>query len=209
MKRNIDICSDLITPRVALSLIPAFKSAYGMAAYTADTIDFLGGELKEQILPHLKNWAVEYELHRRCAEGIIPFDSSFALNSRKNHRHLELRRDGFVLTVSQTPHIHSMPRECIFRNDHNLDGQLIMEGCGLDDLEGNGDVYAILTHGQGSATPGFVLCGIPNVNMTYWSQHVNLLSAVRDIAIVDESPVNDDIQLDFRDVAKSRIKEAQ
>lgn len=209
MKRNIDIRSDLITPRIALSLIPAFKSAYGMAAYTADTIDFLGGELRDQIMPHLKNWAVEYELHRRCVEGIIPFASSYVQNSRKNHQHIELRKDGFVLTVSQTHRIHSIPRECVFRNDYNLDGQLVMDGCGFEDPEVAGDVYAILTHGQGVATPGFVLCGIPNTNMTFWTQHVNLFNAIRGINIVDDSPVNEDIKLDFRDAVKRRAKEAQ
>lgn len=208
MKRNIDICSDLITPSIALSLIPAFKSAYGMASFAAETIDFLGGGLGEQIMPHLKNWAVEYELHRRSVEGIIPFECSIVPNSRKNHRHIELRRNGFVLTVSQTHGIHSMPRECVFRNDHNLDGQIALEGFCSNSTEYDKEIYAILTHGQGTSAPAFILCGIPNKGMTLWAQHINLYSVISGISIVDKLPVTDDIKLDFRDKAKEHAKEA-
>lgn len=207
MKRNIDICSDLMTPRIALSLVPAFKAAYGMASFAADTIDFLGGALREQIIPHLKNWAVEYELHRRSIEGIIPFDCTIVQNSRKNHRHIELHRDGFVLTVSQTHTLYSLPRECVFRNDHNLDGQIALEGFDADAGESSGEIYAILTHGQGSFAPAFIACGIPNPNMTAWAQHVNLYNIIHGITLLDESPVTDDIKLDFRNKAKKQAKE--
>lgn len=210
MKRHIDIRSDLITPRVAMSLLPVFTASYNMATFASDTIDFCGGELRDQILPHLKNWAVEYELHRRSTEGIIPFTSSMVYNSKKNHKHLELRRNGFVLTVSQTHTIKSMPRDCVFRNDHCTDGQLALKGFGLLDEEAEEkEIYAILTHGWASESPSFVLCGIPNPGLTAWDQHVDLISMIRDIHIIDTSPVTEDIKLDFRDSIKERSKEIQ
>ncbi len=61
MAQNINLASEIITPRVAMALLPAFTSAYALAEEAAETFDFLGGSLKRQILPHLKNWAVEYE----------------------------------------------------------------------------------------------------------------------------------------------------
>lgn len=206
MKKTIDICSDLITPRIALSLIPAFKAAYGMASFAADSVDFLGGALREQIMPHLKNWAVEYELHRRSVEGIIPFDCSTVPNVRKNHRHIELRKNGFVLTVSQTHTLYSLPRECVFRNDRNLDGQIALGGFETDSGEAGGEIYAILTHGQGSSAPAYIVCGIPNPNMTAWAQHVNLYNVIRDITLLDETPVTDEIKLDFRDKVREQAK---
>lgn len=209
MKKEINIRSDLITPRVALSFISAFKSAYGMASFAADSVDFLGGELKAQIMPHLKNWAVEFELQRRCIEGIIPFECTFEANSRRNHKHIELRSNGFVLTVSQTHSINAIPRECVFRNDHNWDGQMALSGFDSDSSSAAKDVYAILTHGQGFLTPAFILCGIPNSDMTSWAQHENLFSLVAGMSAVDESPATEDIKLDFRDKAQAKVKNAQ
>lgn len=209
MKREVDIRTDLITPRIALSLISAFKSAYGMASFAVESVDFLGGELGEQIMPHLKNWAVEYELRRRSVGGIIPFECTVASNSRKNHKHIELRKDGFVLTVSQTHGMSTMPRECAFRNDHNLDGQMALADFDSCSLMQGSEVYAILTHSGGLDAPAFVLCGIPNTDMTAWAQHVNLFSVVSGLSVVDESPITDDIKLDFRDRAAEQARKIQ
>lgn len=208
MKKEVNIDSDLITPKVAMSLIPAFTAAYDMALYAADTIDFLGwAELRNQFLPHLKNWAVEYELQRRAKEGIIPFDCSVVPNSRKNHQHIELHANGFILTVSQTHNIYSMPRDCVFRNDHCMDGQLALEGFEPEEVY-SGNIYAILTHGRGLTAPSYILCGIPMPNMKSWAQSVNLFDLVKGMTLVDNSPVDDDIKLDYRNKAKERAEDA-
>lgn len=209
MKKDINLSTDLITPNVAMSLIPAFSASYGMAAFVADTVDFLGWELREQILPHLKNWAVEYELQRRAKEGIIPFTCSLVPNSRKNHRHIELRKNGFVITVSQTHSINAMPRDCVFRNDYCMDGQIALSGFGSGEPDASKEVYAILTHGCGATVPSFILCGIPASNMSLWAQHVNLFEVVKNMTIIDTSPVDDDIKLDYREKVKVRVKEYQ
>lgn len=210
MRTAINILSKLITPTVAMTLLPAFKASYGMAAYAADTFDFLGWEkFREQIIPHLKNWAIEYELQRRAKEGIIPFECSVVSNSKRNHNHIELRKDGFVLTVSQTHGINSMPRECVFRNEHCMDGQIALSGFESGDSEFSNEVYAILTHGGGGPSPTFVLCGIPNPNMSSWAQHVNLIDIVHGITLVDPSPINDDIKLDYRNKVKELAKDIE
>lgn len=208
MKRDINLRTDLVTPSVAMTLIPAFIASYGMATFAADTVDFLGGwEIREQILPHLKNWAVEYELQRRAREGIIPFECTIVPNVRKNHRHVELRKDGFVLTVSQTHSIRAMPRDCVFRNDHCMDGQIALAGFESGDSDASKEIYAILTHGNGTAAPSFVLCGIPNPDMTSWAQHVNLFDVAKGMSVVDPSPVDDEILLDYRIKVKELAKE--
>lgn len=207
MKRDIDIRKDLITPDVAASLIPAFAAAYGMAVSVADSIDFLGGwELREQIIPHLKNWAVEYELHRRAIAGTIPFECTVVPNIRKNHNHIELRKNGFVLTVSQTHSIRSMPRECIFRNDRCMDGQLALSGFESRDHDGSKEIYAILTHGRGLVSPAFILCGIPNPNMSSWAKHEDLYQITNGITVIDTSPIDDDIVLDYREQVKEHAR---
>lgn len=206
MKKDVDLCADLITPSIAVSLIPAFVSAYDMAASAADSTEFLGGPLRKQIIPHLKNWAVDYELHRRAKEGIIPFECSFVFNSRKNHEHIELRKDGFVLTVSQTHTFQSMPRESIFRNDYCIDGQIALAE--FEPEDSSKEVYAILTHGWNSASPNFLFCGIPNHNMTCWAQHANLYDIAGGLNIVDESPVTEEIKLDYKEKVKKLAKES-
>lgn len=205
MNKDINIRTDLITPNVAASIIPAFAASYGMAAFVADTVDFLGWEFREQILPHLKNWAVEYELHRRAKQGILPFECFIVPNARKNHNHIELRKNGFILTVSQTHSIKSMPRDCIFRNDHCMDGQIALAGFESRNSEKK-SVYAILTHGCGISAPKYILCGIPNPNMSSWAQHVNLYELVNGLSVEDTSPVDDDIKLDYRDKVKEIAK---
>ena len=207
MKKEVNLRTDLLTPSITMSLLPAFISSYGMATFVADTVDFLNWEIREQILPHLKNWAVEYELQRRAKEGIIPFDCSIVPNSIKNHRHIELRKNGFVLTVSQTHSIREMPRDCVFRNDHCMDGQIALSGFESGDSEITKEIYAILTHGKGLMAPSFVLCGIPNRDMTSWDQHVNLFDIVKGISVSDPSPVDNDIMLDYRVKVKELAKE--
>lgn len=206
MTRNINLNADLITPNVAMSLIPVFTSAYGLAISAAESYDFLGGDLKQQILPHLKNWAVEQELHRRIKDGTIPFDGSFVWNSSKNHKHLELQKDGFILTVSQTQSLQSVPRDCVFRNSHCLDGQLAMAG--FQDDNNPNHIYAILTHGRGTYSPSYILCGIPSPDMRSWAQHLNLFEVVHGMRVLDPSPVTEEIKLAFRDEMEESIRKA-
>lgn len=208
MVKNVDIEKDIITPSVAMVLLPAFTAAYALAKEAADTFDFLGGALGRQILPHLKNWAVEYELDRRAREGMLPFESCFVPNSRMNHKHLELRQGNFVLTVSQTPHVWSLPRDCVFRNDYCLNGQIAMEGF-EPAFSAEKNIYGILTHGYGSALPSFVCCGIPTPDMGAWAQQVDLNSVVRGLTIVDSEPVDDEIVLDFKNALRDRQEEAK
>lgn len=205
---HFDIRSDLITPAVALALIPAFTSAYELAASAANEVEFLGGELGDQIQPHLRNWAVEYELNRRAQLGLLPFSGSFECNSRNSHRHLELRRNDMLLTVSQTHRCYDLPRDCVFRNELSLNGQYCMDGFeeGIDNPEKS--IYAILTHGNGKRSPGFILCGIPSPDMKRWSQAVNLFDIVGNIEIVDDAPVTEEIHLGYRETLKKEITNA-
>lgn len=205
MENNIDICADLITPRVARSLIPAFITAYGLATIAANDIDFLGGELKGQIMPHLRNWAIEYELNRRAHLGSIPFTGTFENNSRKNHRHLELRHGRFLLTISQTHRITDLPRDCVFRNEHCLNGQLVMEEFDSRVDTELKNIYAILTHGHGIDSPGYILCGIPSSDMKSWVQAVNLYDVVGKLEVVDKAPITEEVKLGYRETVKEKL----
>lgn len=160
-------------------------------------------------MPNLRNWAVEYELHRRSKEGILPFESKFVFNSRHNHQHLELKYDGFILTVSQTHFLTDLPRECIFRNEHCLDGQMAISGFDPDVDDDEKNIYAILTHGHASSTPNFLLCGIPSPDMKSWAQCVNLLEYTKGFQIIDPSPATDEIVLDFRRSVEERTESAE
>jgi hypothetical protein len=204
MNRNVNLRADLITPNVALSLIPVFTSAYGLAISVVESYDFLSGNLKRQALPYIKNWAVEHEFHRRAKAGTIPFEGDFIWNSRKNHQHVELKKDGFILTVSQTPNIHSVPRDCVFRNKHCLDGQIALAG--FEDEGSDKNIYAILTHGCGETAPSFILCGIPSPDMKSWAQHVNLFEVARGMEVIDSSPVTEEIKLTFRDEVEESVR---
>lgn len=208
MAKNINLANEIITPSVAMALLPAFTSAYALAEEAAETFDFLGGSLKRQILPHLKNWAVEYELDRRVREGLLPFDSNFVPNSRKNHKHLELRQGNFVLTVSQTPNVWSLPRDCVFRNDYCLNGQIAIEGFEQEFSEEK-SIYGILTHGYGSSLPSFVCCGIPTPDMRAWAQQVDLHRIIRGMTIVDSTPVDEEIKLEYKNAVRIRLEEAK
>ncbi|MCI6487729.1 MAG: hypothetical protein MSA25_06675 [Clostridiales bacterium] len=205
---HFDLKSELITPAVALKLVPAFVSAYELAASAANEIEFLGGELRYQILPHLRNWAVEFELDRRARLGLIPFSSSFESNSRNNHRHLELRKGNVLLTISQTHHCIDLPRDCVFRNEHCENGQYCLEGFEEKVDTASKNIYAILTHGQGKSAPGFILCGVPAPDMKKWSQAVNLYDVVRNLELVDDAPVTEEIHLGYRESVKKNITNA-
>lgn len=207
MKKLVNICTDLITAEVALQLIPAFTAAYGMAISAIDSVDFLGGIFRKQNLPHLTNWAVEYELQRRANEGIIPFSCSIVSNRSGNHVHTELHKDGFLLTASQTHRIYEIPRDCVFRNEHSWDGQIAMEGFEDDDPCSDKEIYAVLTHGWGNGGLAYVFCGIPSPQMSEWVQGVNLFDVAKGMSVIDETPVDEDIKLDFREKVKKIIAE--
>lgn len=149
MKNCSDLLSTLITPQVALTLVPAFTSAYSMAVDTSNSVDFLGGELRTQILPYLKNWALDFEIKRRSEKGLIPFQCKFVFNKAKNHSHIELKNSDWHLTVSQVCRPADIPRESIFRNKYSFDGQMSFPAFGLEeDIDrSRGKIYAILTHG--------------------------------------------------------------
>ncbi len=200
----VDLRADLITPHVAATLVPAFVAGYDMAAEAAETFDFLSGSLRPLALPHLRNWAVEHELYRRAKAGLIPFTGRFVSNSRNNHVHLELEYSGFILTVSQTHRMTDLPRECVFRNDHNLDGQLFLSDLNLEE-ERPTNTYAILTHGHNSMTPKHILCGIPSSDMKSWVQQVNLHEIAGEFSIVDPAPIDEEIKLDYRNSIKKRL----
>lgn len=197
MKREFDVAEDLITPRIATQLIPAFNAAYEMAFHAADSVDFLGGVFRGQTLPHLINYAVDYELRRRAEAGIIPFECSVIPNSRRNHLHIELRRNGTLLTVSQTHNQLELPRNCEYRNSYCMDGQYALEGFDDGLRSSNKEVYAILTHVRGNRAPQYLMCGIPTPDMTAWAQLVDLFNVSKGLHIVDESPISNDIQLSF------------
>lgn len=200
---------ELITPQLASSLVAAFNAAYGLAQSTANDVSFLGGELKSQILPHLRNWAVEFELNRRSRLGLLPFDSSFVVNKKKNHKHIELINDQFVLTVSQVHKCNMVPREAIFRNDRCLDGQIALDMFEPDVYDNSSEkIYAILTHGWQTPVPSFILCGIPSPNMNFWAQHVNVMELAQRITVVDDSPITDDIAMEYREKMKELTSEA-
>lgn len=201
---NFDLKTDLITPRVAATLIPAFEAAYDLASFVANEHPFLSGELKEQIIPYLKNWAVEFELHRRTLTGAIPFIGSFENNSRNNHRHLELQMGRCLLTVSQTHREYELPRDCVFRNEHCLNGQMVLKEFRTDIHSKT--IYAILTHGRGLETPGFIMCGVPNPDMKSWAQAVNLYDVVGNLEVVDVAPVSDEVKLGFRESVARKIE---
>ncbi len=205
--KYISLSDNLITPNLAASLISAFDAAYDMASFAAETTDFLGGNLKNQILPYLRNWAVEEELFRRSDAGVLPFHAKYVLNSRRNHKHLELEYNGFVITVSQTHNASDLPRECIFRNEHSLDGQLAISDFDVEDNE-KAQIYAILTHGYASRHPSHILCGIPSTNLRSWDQLINLYKIASNISIVDPSPIDDEIKLNYRESAKNRLAQA-
>lgn len=205
MTSNINLVNDIITPSVAMALLPAFSSAYALAEEAVETFEFLGGPLKRQILPHLKNWAVEYELNRRVQNGLIPFESNFVPNSRKNHKHLELRQENFILTVSQTPNVWSLPRDCVFRNDYCLSGQTAIEGFEMEISEDK-CVYGILTHGYSSSLPSFVCCGIPTPDMRAWAQQVDLRGIVRGLTVIDPAPVDEEIKLGYKNEIRIRME---
>ena len=200
MTNSCDLLTNLITPQVAMSLVPAFMSAYSMADDASKSIDFLGGELRTQIAPHLKNWALEFEIKRRAEKGLIPFHCEFVTNKSRNHSHVELLSGNWRLTVSQVCRPLDIPRESIFRNKHSLDGQLYFSASGIEEYDvscENGRIYAILTHGWQTAIPAFINCGIPSSDMKSWVQHLDMLELLRDMATEDPLPPNDDIILEF------------
>ena len=43
MTNNINLANEIITPGVAMALLPAFTSAYALAEEAAETFEFLGG----------------------------------------------------------------------------------------------------------------------------------------------------------------------
>lgn len=136
---------------------------YSYAKNLFENNDIFSCPSSENILPHLINLGVEFEIFRNIKIGNLNFDYRFVYNSAKNHQHLEIKTGNSIATISQVNDRNELPRKAKFRNNHRLNNRLSLFDPKVIKLNNDNDqFYSLITHGRNNFHPLFINLGVPS-----------------------------------------------
>lgn len=158
--------------------LPAVRLAYKMVKDLKDDKEWIAWIGSEDLLVHLRIYAVEFMISRLVDKGELPdsFRYRIARNVADNCNHLELLSRRSILTISHVHRPKQVPRYADFRLNLGISNQLLLAPEFADLVRHPGDkFFALLTHGKGEDAPGFVNIGIPNGHVRSWADRINLM----------------------------------
>ena len=122
----------------------------------------------KNVIPEIKNLAIDYFLIQACTHGMLPFEANYQVNSNNTGHNLRMTTtDGKgILTVNQVTKINNSSRDAVYRKnmEHDLVSKLNLWGNDLSTKDDSSVIkyYFELTHGHQSLQPKFVVLGMPN-----------------------------------------------
>lgn len=122
----------------------------------------------KNVIPEIKNLAIDYFLLQACIHGMLPFEANYQANSNNSGHNLRMTTtDGKgILTVNQVTKINNSSRDAVYRKnmEHDLVSELNLWGNNLSTKDDSSVIkyYFELTHGHQSLQPKFVVLGMPN-----------------------------------------------
>jgi len=122
----------------------------------------------KNVIPEIKNLAIDYFLIQACIHGMLPFEANYQVNSNNTGHNLRMTTtDGKgILTVNQVTKINNSSRDAVYRKnmEHDLVSKLNLWGNDLSTKDDSSVIkyYFELTHGHQSLQPKFVALGMPN-----------------------------------------------
>lgn len=199
---GINFLKDEFPIRERTQFVPAVRRAYSLIKEISQQNDFLNWKVGRDLLPYLRNAAVEFEFKRLIDKGALNYKYRISMNQRRNCNHLEIISPNCVLTISHVPRKIAVPRKALFRSNLSFINQMsIFSILGLQDDDICEDkYYAIMTHGGSTrslSVPEFVNLGLPCTDVKEWAEILDLTSEPYVIEIPEEA-INADDLLEFK-----------
>jgi len=185
--------------------VPAVKRAYSLVNELAQQNDFLNWKVGRDVLPYLRNAAVEFEFKRLIDNGLLDLRYKVAMNRRRNCHHIEIITDKCIMTISQVQSKYSVPRKAEFRSNLSFSNQLSLFSITdfFPDSFYEDKYYAILTHGcgnnQNSRMPEFISLGLPCPDVKQWAEIIDLTAEPHAVDVPEEVIAGDDLVLKFKE----------
>lgn len=162
---------------VRCKLAASIKQAYEYLEDLKNDLEILQIASSKNHFSRIRNLVVDLILKKDIDNGIISFDYEFMNNEANNHKHIEVKSDNFIMTVSQVNNKNQLPRDAKFRNNLGLCNQMQFNFNNrfLHDLSPVNTYYILLTHGSNSMDPEFINLGVPDVVNKKWIKRFDIL----------------------------------
>lgn len=177
-------------------IVPTIRRAYALTDALFSDTEFLRWRVGKDLYRLVRRVVVEHEIKRAVDGKPIGLTSGIASNAIDNCRHLELRSNRLVITVSQVVSPRAVPRRAVYRNQHSISNQQCWVFAGYNDEDGRFDqekpLYAIITHGYMGKEPQHICIGVPESRIRGWITQIDLLNELRivpapeDIEVITE-----------------------
>lgn len=140
---------------------------------------YRGGKL----IPEMKNMAVEYTLIQACNRGLLPLKYSLEPTKNKAITYLKLVSldNKSVFTINQTKDENTSSRSAIFRSELKSPFQSyfnLFDESEDEIITSPYDNYFEIDHGYKTASPSFVVLGMPDENHS-WMGRLRLLNQIQ------------------------------
>lgn len=197
----------LFNPRVRSLMNNAVNKGYELALSTKENTNYLNDSKSRgrDILPYLKNYSVEFTLIKYIEEGLLPYDFEIKYNRNNSARYLILfdAKRQFELCVNQVSDHNKIGRPAFYRNQR-IESFNSYFTFSEDETEIITDkpIYFELNHGYQSASPNFVVLGIPGRNGK-WIDNVELSKEI------NYTPINSGIKTNVAEVKDFSFEELQ
>lgn len=176
----------------------AVNKGYQLAGHTLENTNYLNYSKSrgKDILPYLKNFAVEFSIIKYIEQGLLPFDYEIKYNRNKSARYFVLfdASKKIELCINQVDNIKKIGRPAYYRDKRILSFNSYIDFDEFKDPEIITDkpIYFELNHGYQSLIPYFVILGIPGNNGKWIdkvdiSKELNLISNPNTIQTKEEN----------------------
>jgi hypothetical protein len=199
-----ELVAKSVSPVWLAEIYRRIQLCYAEADAHVANYTLLGEPERRNLLPHLRRglveadarkWAIECGLHATI-ENTVPDGHQFTL----------IKTGNLCLTISKTATSCSLPDLCVFRKQHSLINDMLMqqEMFPVTSVPTKDDelIYAILTHGPAynGKDLDFVYLGFPNSDMTAWAEApVSILEIQERQARLFQKPADDAPRQDFQE----------
>ncbi|MCM3651345.1 hypothetical protein [Metabacillus litoralis] len=202
------LIKDLFGPRVRSLLNTAVGKGYELAIQTKENTNYLNYNKGRgnDILPHLKNYSVEFSIIKYIENGLLPYDFEIKYNSKRTARYFVLfdAHRKIELCVNQVNRKEKIGRPAYYRKQRIESFNSYFTFSENDNTKVITDkpIYFELNHGYQSITPDFVVLGIPS-KQGKWLDKVEISREINHI------PLNGGIKTTIEEVKDFNFEELQ
>lgn len=195
---------NLFQNQTRVQLNSAVNKGYQLAIHTKENTNYLNYSKSrgKDILPYLKNFAVEFSIIKYIENGLLPYDYEIKHNRNKSARYFVLfdPHRKIELCINQVKNNKKIGRPAYYRDKRINSFNSYFD---FDEFKGpeiitDKPIYFELNHGYQSLTPSFVILGIPG-NNGKWIDTVDIskeLNLVTDTGTIQTKEENIDFSFE-------------